>query len=100
MEMSKSSPRKASEHDENFQRHAVELWRKSGKSRKTVAAELGIGQWTLRDWARKVERADKPIVPQSREALETENERLKREVTELREQRDILKKTLGILSKP
>jgi hypothetical protein len=32
--------------------------------------------------------------------LETENQRLKREIAELREQRDILKKTLGILSKP
>lgn len=100
MQMSESGPKKRAQYDESFKRHAVELWRKTGKSRKAVAQELGINHWALRDWARELERVEKPVAALTKEQLENENLRLKRELAELREQRDILKKTLGILSKP
>jgi transposase len=98
MQMSESSPKPKRQYDENFKRQAVEHWRKSGKTRKAIAEELGINQWALRDWARQFERANKPA--STVEELESENQRLKRELAQMREQRDILKKTLGILSEP
>ena len=98
MKMSESSPEPKRQYDETFKRQAVEHWRKSGKTRIAVAQELGINQWAVRDWARELERAQKPAA--TVEDLEAENQRLKRELAQVREQRDILKKTLGILSEP
>ena len=84
-------------HDENFKRQAVEHWRNSGKSRKQVAQELGINHWVLRDWDRNL-RQQQPVVPVTKAELEAENKQLRQELERVREQRDILKKTLGIIS--
>ena len=83
--------------DESFKRKAVEHWRHSGKPRKQVALELGINHWLLRDWDRDL-RKSQPAVPQTKADLEAENQRLRQELERVREQRDILKKTLGIIS--
>ena len=69
------------QYDKAFKQRAVELWLTSGKAATVVAAELGIRAQLLRA-----------------EELEAEITRLRRENDYLRQQRDILKKTLGILS--
>jgi transposase len=87
-------------HDEQFRRDAVELWRASGKTAKQIAEQLGIKRDRLYVWAAEYrppggEGADAPPTP---EQLQRENVALREEVERLREQREILKKSLGILS--
>jgi transposase len=87
-----------------YKREALELWRASGRSAAKVAAELGIRAPLLYRWARS-ERGDEPSSaepkpPRNLEQLEAENRRLRAENAKLLEQREILKKSLGILSEP
>lgn len=84
-------------HDEPFKRSAVELLVVSGKPIKQVAAELGVRHWTLREWKRRYGVAP---TPRTLSELENENRRLRQELLRAQTQRDILKKTLGILSNP
>jgi transposase len=92
-------------YDKAFKEHAVNLWLGSGKSAAEVAAELGIPADRLYTWKGRVAPARKPAAASMPELkrrttpqLEQELSRLRRENERLREQRDILKKTLGILS--
>jgi transposase len=87
---------------DEYKEQALELWRASGRSAAKVAAELGIRPPLLYRWAR-TERAPnspktgrKPV--RSRQEREAENRRLREENAKLLEQREVLKKSLGILS--
>ena len=82
--------------DAAFKREAVALWLSSGKSAREVAAELGIPEKRLYVW----KKARAPASPISQSQMETELIALRRENAHLRQQRDILKKTLGIISEP
>jgi len=91
--------------DKAFKQRAVELWLTSGKAATVVAAELGIRAQLLSAWRERF--APPPPggeggggAKRRAELLEAENTRLQRENLYLRQQRDILKKTLGILSEP
>lgn len=95
--MSESVKKPRKQYDENFKRQAVEHWHNSGKPRKQVALELGINHWMLRGWARDL-RKEQPAVAHTKAELEAQNKQLRQELERVREQRDILKKTLGIIS--
>ena len=82
--------------DTAFKREAVALWVNSGKSAREIAAELGIAEKRLYIW----KRHHTPASPSSQSQMESELAALRRENAHLRQQRDILKKTLGILSEP
>jgi transposase len=83
--------------DEAFKRDAVALLLKGDKRVKQLAQELGVSQWNLRDWRAQYG----PSAPaRTTEQLEAELRTLRRENDSLRVQRDILKKTLGILAEP
>ena len=83
--------------DEAFKRDAVALVLKGEKSLPVIADELGVNHWALREWKRRFG----PAAPvHGKEALELELRALRRENEHLRTQRDILKKTLGILADP
>lgn len=82
--------------DRTFKKEAVALWLNSGKSAKQVATELGIGENRLYLWRKKFA----PVTPAKQADMESELQALRRENAQLRQQRDILKKTLGILSEP
>ena len=91
--------------DKAFKQRAVELWLNSGKAATEVAAELGIHAQRLSAWRQRF--APPPPggdggggAKRSAAQLEVENIGLRRENNYLRQQRDILKKTLGILSEP
>lgn len=91
--------RKYRRYDENFKRSAVELWLSGGKSVEQIAGELGISTQSIKKW--KKELAALPATgpgQRSAQQLEEEVRRLKRELQHVARQRDILKKTLGILS--
>lgn len=93
--------RKYKRYDENFKRSAVELWLTGGKSVEQIASELGISTQSIKKW--KKELAALPATgpgQRSVQQLEEENRRLKRELQYVARQRDILKKTLGIISNP
>lgn len=80
---------------QEFKLDAVKLVTERGLSRARVARDLGIGTQTLRNWLRAL-TADAAPTPrtdaQQLAALRRENELL-------REERDILKKALGIFSR-
>jgi transposase len=94
-------PLKYKRYDENFKRSAVELWHQGGKSVQQIARELGISDQSLKNWKKQL--AALPATgpgQRSLQQLEEENRRLRREVRLLGQQRDILKKTLGIIATP
>jgi transposase len=93
------TPRKHKRYDENFKRSAVDLWLQGGKSVEAIAAELGISTQSLKQWKKKLAALPATGLGQRSPAqLGEENRRLKRELQHVLRQRDILKKTLGILS--
>ena len=83
--------------DEAFKRDAVALLLRGDKRASQLAQELGVSTWNLRDWREQYG----PSAPaRTTEQLEAELRTLRRENESLRAQRDILKKTLGILAEP
>ena len=94
--------RSPARYTDEYKQQALELWRASGRSAAKVATELGIRPPLLYRWAR-TERVPAtspsgPKRPRSVEELEAEIRRLRAENTKLLEQREVLKKSLGILS--
>jgi transposase len=100
-QLSKPARTKA-RYTEEYKREALELWRASGRSAAKVAAELGIRAPLLYRWAhldREPDAAKAESKPgRSVAELEAEIRRLRAENTKLLEQREVLKKSLGILS--
>jgi len=101
-QISKPVRTKASYTDE-YKQQALELWRASGRSAAKVAAELGIRPPLLYRWARTERPPSHPAPPGQKrlrnlEELEAEIRRLRAENAKLLEQREVLKKSLGILS--
>jgi transposase len=87
-------------YDESFKRSAVEHWMLSGKSARVIAEELGINEQSLRNWKQQFKALPAGQVANTLDALQAENRRLQRELRRAQTQRDILKKTLGIISAP
>jgi transposase-like protein len=85
-------------YDRKFKQEVVALWLNSGKSAQVVAAELGLRDKQLYEWKKVFVPA--PGAKLSVAELEAQNLALRRDNELLRQQRDILKKTLGILSEP
>jgi transposase len=90
--------KRTQEYPADFKTQAVQLAITSGKSRRVVADELGVGMSTLSKWVKHHHRtpnASQTISPISglttQQALEQENRRLKRENEVLRQEREILK---------
>lgn len=86
-------------HDEAFKKAAVELLVNGGKPLKQIAQELGVSIWNLRDWKKRYLPVE-PKPARSLEQAEAENRILREELQRVKNQRDILKKTLGIISAP
>ena len=87
-------------YDEVFKRDAVQLL-ESGRPLKQLATELGVCPVTLRGWRdRFAPNATPKPQTQTLESAQMEVRRLRQEVADLHRQREILKKTLGILAEP
>jgi len=93
-------------YDATFKREAVNNWLSSGKSAEVIAQELGLSPERLYAWRKRFGSADAGgraaagPKPGSCADLQSQLDAALRENRYLREQRDILKKTLGILSEP
>jgi transposase len=102
--MKQTSVQERRKFDETFKREAVLNWLHSGKSAAVVGEELGITANLLYGWRKLAPEVAGPgatrAKPGSVADLQGQLDASQRENRHLREQCQILKKTLGILSEP
>ena len=92
-------------YDEAFREGAIKLVTEQGRPSREVEKEIGIHHDTLRNWLKGVGVASGSADRANREAkrikeLEAQNRELRKQVAEKDEVIDVLKKSVGILSKP
>jgi transposase len=80
----------------DFKQAAVENWLRSRQPGTQIAAELGISYPSLKEWRANYSGTAMP----EHGDLAAENRTLRAELARVREQRDILKKTVGIFTEP
>ncbi len=90
---------------EAFKLEALELLKRGDKNCYELERELGITQGLLSKWRDRYkidEKTGKPgkIEPSDLEAAKAEIRRLQRELANVEEEREILKKVLSIFSRP
>ena len=85
---------------QEFRDEAVRLAQTSGRSRREVASDLGIGLSTLRNWIdhRRDRQMEQPP-PDRQEDMAAELKRLRRENEVLRQEREILKRATAFFAK-
>lgn len=93
------------DYDETFKREALTHWLASGKSAELISQELGLTSGRLSAWKKHFAPAEASEAQAGAKCgsisdLQSRLDQALRENRHLREQRDILKKTLGILSEP
>jgi transposase len=85
---------------QEFRDEAVRLAESSGRTRREVAEDLGIGLSTLRHWLDRRREHEIDHLPQDRqEDVTAELQRLRRENEILRQERDILKRATAFFAK-
>jgi transposase len=84
-------------YSEEFKQQAVKLVTEQGMGVTQVARDLDVSVDTLHRWLRVARSASTPPVDASTSSVELA--RLRRENEQLRMERDILKKALGIFSR-
>ena len=98
--MQTNSSKFSRRYDREFKENAVALIQ-SGRSITEVSRDLGVSDWSLRQWLKSIEGAQ-ALNESKRLSFETpeqrEIRRLRQENDYLRRQRDILKKACSILS--
>src|SRR5712692_7102380 len=84
-----------------FKLEAVQLVRSSNKSQAQIARDLGIADSTLHHWCKLLSEQGEQAFPGSghQTAQEEEIRHFKQENDLLRQERDILKKAIGIFSR-
>jgi transposase len=88
--------RKYRKFDEDFKQGAVQLVTQTGKPIAQVARELGINDGTLGNWCAKQRRAADDGGAELSESERAELVRLRKEIVELRMQRDVLKRSVAL----
>jgi transposase len=90
-----------SKYPEEFRRETVRLVLTTDKSMAEVARDLGINYKTLGNWVRAAQkREDRDAQPGAiSESERVELQRLRKEVTELRVEREILRKAAAYFAK-
>jgi len=97
--MSESTERR--KFDREFKQRAVRLILDGGRPSEIVARELGINSSMLHRWKREYLRDHDNSFPGKGHMSDADEElrRLKKENTELKEERDILKKAVAFFAK-
>jgi transposase-like protein len=75
------------------------LYEESGKKQRDFERDLGIGEGCISHWKRELKENKDNAFPGNGNPRDEEMARLKRENEILRQERDILKKVVGIFSK-
>ena len=87
--------RRYAKHSQEFRDEAVRIVRSSTEPLARIARELGVNENTLRMWVQDGE----PPPPPRNETPGDELRRLRKEVRQLRMERDILKKAAAFFAK-
>lgn len=84
-----------------FKREAVRLAQTSGKPIMQIARELGISDTSIHQWRKELAAHREEAFPGSghQTAQDEELRRLKRELEITKQERDVLKKAIGIFSR-
>jgi transposase len=98
------SERKYRSYTEQFKLEALALLEKHEKSAGQIERELGITPGMLLKWRARYQAVEKAnggvhLEPSDLEAAKAEIRRLQRQVNELQEEREILKKAVNIFSR-
>jgi transposase len=96
--------KKYREYSQEFKLEALELLKRSDKGAGQIERELGITPGLLRKWRTRYQVMAKEgqpaqIGPSDMEAAQAEIRRLQRELANVEEEREILKKALNIFSR-
>ena len=84
--------------DKQFKIDAVRLLETSGKTATAIASDLGIPRDALSRWKKEYNEGNLRPFPGNGNPRDEEIARLKKELTDVKLERDILKKALGIFS--
>jgi len=99
--METKAKKKRKKHPEEFKREAVRLM--EGRGERTVAdvaAGLGVAENLLHAWKRKYGNAAEEVRRErGGETAEEELKRLRREMTQLKQERDVLKKSIAFFAR-
>jgi transposase-like protein len=89
-------------YDKEFKTNAAKLYLNSGRSYRDVSEELGIPGSTLAQWVISYQKSGVEAFPGKGylKPEDAELARLRKELAIAKEERDILKKALGIFSLP
>lgn len=89
-------------YDRDFKINAVNLYKSSGRSMKTIAEELGLATSSLSNWVRQYSENAQESFPGKGQVKASEEEvrALRKELIHVRQERDILKKAVAIFSAP
>jgi len=94
------SQRKMRKYDKEFKLNAIKLSLESGRPLKQISDELGIPAGTLVTWVETYKKDGEQSFPGKGHIKQSDTEltQLRKELALAREERDILKKALGIFS--
>ena len=89
-------------YDKEFKVNAINLYLESGRSYKQVGGELDVPEATLATWVGDYKKDGTKAFPGKGylKPADEELSHLRKELAIVREERDILKKALGIFSSP
>jgi len=85
--------------DKQFKIDAVQLLKTSGKTATAIASDLGIPRDSLSRWKREFNEDNKRAFPGNGNPRDEDFVRLRKELADVKMERDILKKALAIFSK-
>jgi transposase len=93
------------EYDNVYREEAVRYWKTTGRTAEVVAEELGVGVLALYRWNQQMKKqqgtpppgVDARSAAEKVASLELEIKRLRKANARLEDQKDILKKAMGIL---
>ena len=89
------------QYDREFKLNAVKLYREGDKGLAKVATDLGIPMTTLAQWVKQFKEHGDESFPGSGSLTPCNEElyRLRKELADVKQERDILKKAVAIFSK-
>lgn len=86
-------------YDAEFKKDVVKMI-ESGRSVPEVAQSLGIGTNLIYYWTKQARKKTRNVSGQRDDAFDEEKAALQKRIRELELERDVLKKALGIFSRP
>ena len=92
--------KKRNKYDKDFKSNVLKLWEESNINQRDFEKEMGIGSGSISHWRRELSEHNKQEFPGNGIPRDQEIANLKREIERLKQERDILKKAVGIFSKP